>query len=175
MANYKTPLDQANAITTKRPRSSTPEQMEQIRNNAIKEFGFTNRFQDSFWMLPDGRMLSGTGGQRFGRIYDHRDINGPYIDANVDLDDEIAGNTTNMLDFMRAGNLRLVPENEGIDIASNPTPQQLNAIIDLWRRGKINNIQATNPNDDYGQQLGYLEEIAKESQIYDFIRKYYGN
>lgn len=173
MKIYKSPLDQAQKI--QRPKSSTPEQMEKIRKSAIDEFGLTNKFQDAFYLLPNGQMLSGTGGQHYGRVYDHRDINNAYFNNGVDLDDENAGNTTNMLDFMRAGNIRLIPETNSIDLMVKPTPEQQNAILNFWRNGKLDSIQITNPNDDYGQQLDYLEEIQKENQILNLLNKYYGN
>ena len=168
MATYKNPIDNANALLQeqpKKPRSSTPEQMEKIRNNAIKEFGLTNKFQDAFYLLPNGQMLSGTGGQRYGRVNDHRDINSPYLNAQVELDDEAAGNTTNMLDFMRAGNIRLIPETNSVDLMAKPTPEQQRAILNFWRSGKLDSIQISNPDDAYGQQLDYLEDIQKENQI----------
>ena len=178
MATYKNPLENANAIVDqvqKRPRSTTPEQMEQIRNNAIKEFGLTNRFQDAFYLLPNGQMLSGTGGQRYGRAYDHRDINSTYYNAGIDLQDEKGGNSTNMLDFMRGGNIRLIPETNSVDLMTKPTPEQKRAILNFWRLGKLDSIQITNPNDDYGQQLDYLEDIQKENQILNLLKKYYGD
>lgn len=178
MATYKNPLENANAIVDqvqKRPKSTTPEQMEHIRNSAIKEFGLTNRFQNAIYLLPNGQMLDGTGGQRYGRAYDHRDINSAYLNNKIELDEEKAGNTTNMLDFMRAGNIRLVPETNSIDLMAKPTPEQQRAILNFWRLGKLDSIQITNPNDDYGQQLDYLEDIQKESQILNLLKKYYGD
>lgn len=159
---------------SKKPLKTTTEQLEKIRQAAIDEFGLTDRFGDAFYMLPNGKMLNGSGGSG-RRIYDHRDINSPYANVGIDLRElDQGGNTTNMLDFMRGGHLRIIPENEAIDIMSKPTDEQMNAIYGLWRRGKLNNLQASNPNDKYGQQLGYLEGIKSERQIADFINKHFG-
>lgn len=174
MPTYKTPLEQANALQKPRPAATTPEQMDSLRKAAIKKFGTTSRFKDAFYLLPEGQLLSGTGGQKWGRVYDHRDINELYNNAGIDLDDEAAGNTTNMLDFMRGGNIRLVPETNAIDIMKAPTPQQLRAIYNMYRQGALEGIQISNPNDKYGQQLDYLEDIANEGQIRNLLKKHYG-
>ena len=173
---FKDANQQSNDLLTKeqqRPRASTPEQLEKIRNSAIKEFGLTDRFSNAFYMLPDGRMLDGTGGQRWGRAYDHRDINSPYYNNQVDLQDDEGGNSTNMMDFMRGGHIRMIPELNGIDLMAKPTDAQLNQIYKMFNRGLLNNIQVSSATDKYGQQLGYLEDIQSERQIADFLRKYY--
>jgi len=172
---FKSPLEQANALTKQRPSSTTPEQMEALRQAAIKEFGTTNRFRDAFYMLPNGQLLSGTGGQRWGRVYDHRDINSLYTNAGIELDDEEGGNSTNMLDFIRGGNIRLIPENKAIDLMKAPTKEQRNAIYNMYRLGALEGIQISNPNDKYGQQLEYLENIANEGQIRNLLNKYYND
>lgn len=171
---YKNPLEQANALVEKK--RSTPEQIKAVTNSAIDEFGLTSDFNDAFYMLPDGRMLSGGGKQnRSSRVYDHRDINSPYYNNDLDFETERGGNSSNMMDFMRGGNIRLIPETSSIDLMANPTQAQRNAIYNLWKNGKINNIQISNPDDDYGQQLDYLEDIQKESQIANLFKKHYGN
>lgn len=158
----------------KKPTSSTPEQMEAIRQHAIKSFGTTNRFENAFYMLPDGTMLDGTGGYGFGRMVDHRDIGDSYHDSNVDLAQiEEGGNSHNMLDFMRAGNLRLIPETNAIDVMAKPTEQQLNRIYNLWRLGKIKGIEASDPKTRSGSQLGYLGNINNEEQIAAFLNRYF--
>lgn len=157
-----------------KPRGADPSQMEKIRQEAIKEFGLANRFSDSFYMLPDGRMLSGAGKGRggYGRSFDHRDIGSSYLNAGVDIQEtDRGGNSHNMLDFMRGGNIRTIPESNSIDVMSKPTSEQMNAIYNLWRRGDIDNIQITNPNDKYGQQLDYLEDIKSEREIADFFNR----
>ena len=157
-----------------KPRSTTPDQLEKIRQAAIKEFGLTNNYGQAFYMLPDGRMLNGGMGQRYGRYTDHREINSPYTNAGVELyEEDQGGNSTNMLDFMRGGHIRMIPESSSIDIMSKPTDQQMNNIYRMWKSGKLDNIQISNPNDKYGQQLDYLENIQSERQIADLIRKYF--
>ena len=158
----------------KKPRGSTPEQYEKIRNAAFKQFGRARNYKDAFYMFPNGTMISGSGGQGYGRYFDHRDINGVYGDLGIDLyESDQGGNSTNMLDFMRGGHIRMIPENDAIDLMQKPTTEQMNAIYDMYKRGYLNNIQISNPNDKYGQQLGYLEDIQNERQIADFMRKYF--
>lgn len=166
-------IDDWDAKNRLKPLKTTPEQLDKIRKAAIKEFGLTNNFNDAFYMLPNGNMLK--GGEYGTRYYDHRDINSPYANNNIDLQEiDRGGNTTNMLDFMRGGHLRIIPENSSIDIMAKPTEQQMNQIYQLWKSGKLNNLQASDPNDKYGQQLGYLENIRNERQIADFINKHFG-
>lgn len=156
-----------------KPYATTPEQLEKIRQAAIDEFGITPNFRNAFYMLPDGRMLDGSGGQG-RRVYDHRDIGSSYINSNIDIQElDQGGNSHNMLDFMRGGHIRIMPESDAVDIMSKPTTEQMNQIYRLWRLGKLNNIQVSDAKDKYGQQLGYLENIENERQIADFLRKYY--
>ena len=152
---------------------TNPQQMDAIRKAAIKEFGLTTKFNNAFYMLPDGTMLDGSGGSG-RRMLDHRDIGSSYLNANVDLQEiEQGGNSHNMMDFMRGGNIRLIPETNAIDLMSKPSEQQLNQIYKLWRMGYLDNIEVSSSDDKYGQSLGYLEDIQNERQIRDFINKYY--
>lgn len=154
---------------------TNPKQMDQIRKAAIKEFGLTNKFNNAFYMLPDGTMLDGSGGSG-RRMYDHRDISSSYVNSNIDLQElEQGGNSHNMMDFMRGGNIRLIPESNSIDLMSQPSEQQLNQIYRLWRMGYLDSIEVSNGEDKYGQSLGYLEDIKNEKQIRDFLKKYYAN
>lgn len=173
---YKSANEQSDDLIEKeeqKPRTSTPDQWERVRNAAIKEFGLTDKFSNAFYLLPNGQMLDGTGGQRYGRLYDHRDINSPYYNEGIDWEDEQGGNSSNMLDFMRGGHIRLIPENKAIDLMAKPTTEQLNQIYKAFNKGQLESIQVSNPKDKYGQQLGYLENIKNERQIADFLRKYY--
>lgn len=158
----------------KKPRASTDAQYDSIRKAALKQFGRARNYRDAFYMYPDGTMISGSGGRPYGRILDHRDINSIYGDLGIDLyEEDQGGNSTNMLDFMRGGNIRMIPESASLDLMRKPTSQQMNKIYEMFNRGYLDNIQISNPNDKYGQQLGYLEEIQNERQIADFLRKYF--
>ena len=148
-----------------KPKSATPEQMDNIRKKAIKTFGITNNFNHAFYMLPDGRMLNGSG-SGYGRDRDHRDIGESYLDANVDIQQlSRGGNSHNMEDFMRHGNLRIMPENNSIELYNKPTSQQYRQIVNLWRNGYLNNLEANS---------NYLEDIQSERQIADFFKKAFG-
>lgn len=162
-----------NETNAKKIARTNPQQMDQIRKAAIKEFGLTSKFNNAFYMLPDGTMLDGSGGSG-RRMLDHRDIGSSYLNSNIDLQEiEQGGNSHNMMDFMRGGNIRLIPESNAIDLMSKPSEQQLNQIYRLWRMGYLDNIEISSSDDKYGQSLGYLEDIKNERQIRDFINKYY--
>ena len=181
MDTYKTPdqmfkseHEKWKEANDKKPLSSTPEQMEAIRQHAIKSFGTTDRFENAFYMLPDGTMLDGTAGYGYGRVTDHRDINDSYYNSKVDLAEiEEGGNSHNMLDFMKAGNLRLIPETNAVDVMAKPTEAQMNRIKNLWRLGKIKAIEASDPNSRSGSSLGYLGNISSEDQIAAFLTRHF--
>ena len=158
----------------KKPRASTDEQYDLVRKSALKQFGRAKNYKDAFYMYPDGTMISGSGGQPYGRSLDHRDINSIYSDLGIDLYEvDQGGNSTNMLDFMRGGHIRMIPESASLDLMRKPTLQQMNKIYDMFNRGYLDNIQISNPDDKYGQQIAYLEEIKNQQQIENFLRKYF--
>ncbi len=166
-------MEQSEAL--QRAKSTTPGQMNELRNAALKKYGTTEKYGDAFYMLPNGQMLNGTGGYKgHGRTLDHRDINEIYDEADVDLEDlRYGGNTKNMLDFMRGGNIRMIPETKSLDIMSKPTDAQMNAIYRMWRDGKLDGIQISDPKTETGAELEFLDEIRNEAAISNLIRKYF--
>ena len=150
----------------RKPERSTQEQIDKIRKYALKHFGTTDNFDNAFYMLPDGRMLNGSQ-SGYMREYDHRDIGEAYVNSNVDIRElNRGGNTHNMEDFMKWGNHRIMPENKSIELYTKPTSEQYRAIVNLWKNGKLNNLEV---NRDY------LEDIQSESQIANFFRKHFNN
>ena len=94
---------------------------EYFRKKAIKEFHFTTNFNEAGYLLPDGRMLNFSGGERNHRYRDHREIGTIY---------EATQGAAALNRFMSDGNIRIMAESPGIDITVGvePTPEQYDAI-----------------------------------------------
>ena len=92
-----------------------------FRKKALKSFKTTTNFNEAGYLLPDGKLLNFSGGERNHRYRDHREIGEIYE----------ATNGVNALNrFMRDGNIRIMAESPGIDITSGvePTNEQYAAL-----------------------------------------------
>ena len=74
---------------------------------AVKEFGYTSSFSEAGYILPNGKMLDFSGGNRGHRAEDHRSIGFIYQSLQ---------GTLAMSDFMNQGNIRVIDSAPGIDI-----------------------------------------------------------
>lgn len=93
------------------------------RKLAVKQFGTTDRFERAGYILPDGRMLNFA--QNDGtRDTDHREILDVFGPA------EVPNGTEALNKFLADGNVRVMAEAPGVDIAAKtpPTEQQLKQI-----------------------------------------------
>ena len=94
---------------------------EYFRKKALKAFKTTTNFNESGYLLPDGKLLNFSGGERNHRYRDHREIGEIY---------EATNGTAALNRFLSDGNIRIMAESPGIDIASGvePTAEQYAAI-----------------------------------------------
>ena len=93
------------------------------RKLAVEQFGTTDRFELAGYILPDGRMLNFA--QNDGtRDTDHREILDAFGPA------EVSNGTEALNEFLADGNVRVMAEAPGVDIAAKtpPTKQQLKQI-----------------------------------------------
>lgn len=93
------------------------------RKLAVEQFGTTDRFEQAGYILPDGRMLNFA--QNDGtRDTDHREILDVFGPA------EVSNGTEALNEFLADGNVRVMAEAPGVDIAAKtpPTEQQLKQI-----------------------------------------------
>ena len=93
------------------------------RKLAVEQFGTTDRFEQAGYILPDGRMLNFA--QNDGtRDTDHREILDVFGPA------EVPNGTEALNKFLADGNVRVMAEAPGVDIAAKtpPTEQQLKQI-----------------------------------------------
>ena len=93
------------------------------RKLAVEQFGTTDRFERAGYILPDGRMLDFAQNDST-RDTDHREILGVFGPA------EVSNGTEALNEFLADGNVRVMAEAPGVDIAAKtpPTEQQLKQI-----------------------------------------------
>ena len=130
--------EQIKLVTNKRPtkdvdiRYALPE----LEQEAVKHFGHTYSWAETGYVLTDGSRLDFSGrheGSNGGARYeDHRDI------AQLDAYSDFQG-TDAMIDFMKRGNIRIIPEIDGINLSVRPTRAQENTLADFIsrRRGEV--------------------------------------
>ena len=94
---------------------------EYFRKKALKAFKTTANFNEAGYMLPDGKLLNFSGGERNHRYRDHREIGEIY---------EATQGTDALNRFLSDGNIRVMAESPGIDIAAGvePTKEQYAAL-----------------------------------------------
>ena len=93
------------------------------RKLAVEQFGTTDHFERAGYILPDGRMLDFAQNDST-RDTDHREILGVFGPA------EVSNGTEALNEFLADGNVRVMAEAPGVDIAAKtpPTEQQLRQI-----------------------------------------------
>lgn len=94
---------------------------EYFRKKALKSFKTTTNFNEAGYLLPDGKLLNFSGGERNHRYRDHREIGEIY---------EATQGAAALNRFMSDGNIRIMAESPGVDITSGvePTKEQYDAI-----------------------------------------------
>ena len=103
--------------------------------DAEKYFGKTYKWAETGYLTPGGTKLDFSGrhdGAPGGyRTVDHRDIS----DA-LGLDYGGEDYSGAMIQFMREGNIRIVPENGGINLIVKPTQQQEDALVQFVQKNR---------------------------------------
>ena len=94
---------------------------EYFRKKALKAFKPTTNFNEAGYLLPDGKLLNFSGGERNHRYRDHREIGEIY---------EATQGAAALNRFLNDGNIRIMAESPGIDLSSGiePTKEQYAAI-----------------------------------------------
>lgn len=103
--------------------------------DAEKYFGKTYKWEETGYLTPGGTKLDFSGrhdGAPGGyRTVDHRDIS----DA-LGLDYGGEDYSGAMIQFMREGNIRIAPENGGINLIVKPTQQQEDALVQFVQKNR---------------------------------------
>ena len=94
---------------------------EYFRKKALKVFKTTTNFNEAGYLLPDGKLLNFSGGERNHRYRDHREIGEIY---------EATQGAAALNRFLNDGNIRIMAESPGADIAAGvePTKEQYAAL-----------------------------------------------
>ena len=151
-------------------RYSLADTAEETNQTAIDHFGETDSWEETGYLLTDGRMLDFSGkhdGAPGGyRTVDHRDI----WDA---FEPEGMRGFDAMMAFMNVGNIRIIPESQGIDIAVMPTDEQTEMLEDYieYYGGEIN----LDIDDGKGNTVSstYYPPNTTSTKVLSDIRKYF--
>ena len=164
------------AHLTMRTRPNTPTNIRfalpELEQEAVKHFGHTYSWAETGYVLTDGSRLDfsgrheGSGGG--GRYEDHRDI------AQLDAYSGLQG-TDAMIDFMKRGNIRVIPEVDGINLSVRPTRAQENTLADFIsrRRGEVT-LDIDNERGDTVVSVEYPRGTHSNKVLQD-IRNYFDN
>lgn len=140
------------------------------KQKAIDTFGVTDIPRHGFFMLDDGRYLSGLekgADPRGNRTLDHGSIGDVYSEGHD-------GGHGYMYKFMDEGNIRMQPESNSLSFTKKPTEAQMRSIMRLVRDGKLDTMEyVRNPN--WNEDNEYLNDIMTTGQVIDFINRVFGN
>ena len=90
------------------------------RELALKQYGTTENFEQAAFLLPNGKMLdfsNGAEGEKRG--LDHRNIQNIFGPAELGQN---AAQADYLNQFIREGNVRIMPESPGVDISAETKP-----------------------------------------------------
>ncbi len=139
-----------------------------IVNEAKIHYGVTSSISKAAYINIDGTLLDFSDRQGH-RVLDHRDIS--------EIMDIPGGDA--MYKYIELGNIRIMPENGGIELAKMPSPEQLSAIrryvnhfkgevfIDMWPSGE------ESFNDSWNLQSVEYDERTASAKIISDITEFY--
>lgn len=155
-------------------KKSRRENDEEDVKTAEAYFGTTYKINEAGYLLTDGKLLDFSGRHEGGpggyRTVDHRDI----VDA-FDGDYGDGSYSGGMIEFMRAGNIRLSPESGGINLSTMPTKAQMSTLdryITSFRGEVILDI-----DDGDGNIVASIEYPKRtySKKVTDAIKEYFEN
>ena len=143
---------------------------ESVEKDVLAYYGSTYRWAETGYIFKDGTRLD-LSGRRDGasggrRTVDHRDIFDVYEDIN-------GGEA--MIEFMSRGNIRVSPENPGINLQVEPTAEQYRLIQDMverlgWKEEYFS-VDFDDSNGDTVESLTYEGKVSARKVVADI--KYY--
>lgn len=143
-----------------------------IENEVKRYYGATYNWRETGYILKDGTRLDLSGrkeGARGGyRTVDHRDI------FDVVENGDTYGSDA-MIEFVGRGNIRVMPENAGINLQAEPTSEQYRLIQDFvervgWKDGYFS-VDIDNQHGDTIETLTYEGKPSGRKVVEDI--KYY--
>lgn len=147
----------------------TPEEIDGLK----KHFGTTNNYDVAGYLLTDGTMLDFSG-KHWGddnsdsRQVDHRDVlEGLGYDG---VHDAGTNGIKAMTDMIGSGNIRLMPESGGINLAIAPTKEQIDTLAGYIRHfhGEII-VDVDAPGGDTIESFSYNKGTAPMAVIRDIM------
>ena len=151
----------------------TDEQREQLFDKAKQQYGVTNNFNATGYMLPDGSLLdfseSNDGGDPNRRSLDHRDIEGIIMDEGREYDSRYRY----IVDFVNEGAIRMLPESAGFQLSVPPTAEQRSRLMDYIY--KHNGEVIMEITDENGSNVAYVEYDRRTSpyRVMSDVDKYF--
>lgn len=142
---------------------------EYFRRKALKAFKTTSNFNEAGYLLPDGKMLNFSGGERNHRNRDHREIGEIY---------EATNGVAAMNRFLADGNIRIIAESPGADLSAGvePTREQYAALRKFINSNGVQDgrfyIDFSNADGSGAGNYAYEGRIYAERVLND-IKHYY--
>lgn len=138
-----------------------------------KHFGVTGNFRVAGYLLPNGKLLDFSGKHWGGttsrsRQVDHRDVN--------EVLDRGNNGYSSMVDMIGSGNIRLMPETGGINLAVYPNEKQRRVLSIYIKQMLATEGQVIVDYDAVGGDTVYsrvYEKYASSEQILRDIRNYF--
>lgn len=174
--------NQAKEITNKTPTASpdirySDREIQPITEEEYqtleKHFGVTGNFRVAGYLLPNGKLLDFSG-KHWGdttsrsRQVDHRDVN--------EVLDRGNNGYSSMVDMIGSGNIRLMPETGGINLAVYPNEKQRRVLSIYIKQMLATEGQVIVDYDAVGGDTVYsrvYEKYASSEQILRDIRNYF--
>lgn len=139
---------------------------------ALEYFGRTYSWKETGYLTKSGKKLDFSGKNQGApggyRTLDHRDI------SEIMLDSDISG-TEAMIKYMNQGNIRIMPESNGINLSVLPTASQFEALDDYISRARGEVI--LDIDDNNGNTLHSVEypKGTRASKVINDIKKYFAD
>lgn len=139
---------------------------------ALEYFGRTYSWKETGYLTKSGKKLDFSGKNQGApggyRTLDYRDI------SEIMLDSDISG-TEAMIEYMNQGNIRIMPESNGINLSVLPTASQFEALDDYISRARGEVI--LDIDDNNGNTLHSVEypKGTRASKVINDIKKYFAD
>lgn len=139
---------------------------------ALEYFDRTYSWKETGYLTKSGKKLDFSGKNQGApggyRTLDHRDI------SEIMLDSDISG-TEAMIEYMNQGNIRIMPESNGINLSVLPTASQFEALDDYISRARGEVI--LDIDDNNGNTLHSVEypKGTRASKVINDIKKYFAD
>lgn len=144
-----------------------------IESDVLKRYGKTYNWKETGYILRDGNRLD-LSGRNEGASGGYRQVDR----RDIFYEDSGDSGTSAMIDFMRRGNIRVIPESPGINLQLEPTESQYEKIADLVSslgfKEKYFTVDFDDANGNTVHSLEYDGNVSYRKVISD-IRSYFAN